>query len=52
MMVGLQGSGEVDYLRLAPGNTYVLRGDPPPVRCSMANTGESPWMKSTSGRFS
>jgi len=23
--VGLQGSGEVDYLRLAPGSTYLLR---------------------------
>jgi len=24
-VVGLQGAGEVDYLRTAPGNTYVLR---------------------------
>jgi hypothetical protein len=24
-VVGLQGSGEVDYLRLAPGNAYVVR---------------------------
>ena len=29
----------------------VLRGEPPPVRCSMARTGDRPWIKSTSGRF-
>ena len=33
------------------GRRIVVRGETLPVLCSIARTGESPWMKSTSGRF-